>query len=253
MFNTYFYNSSIRSLIVAFGQLFNDIQIVRLNSSNQEVANISVPIAYGNKDKWFTRTSQDPELTRNVLNVLPRIAFSLIGMKYDSSRKLNMNNKVTFVGTDSDKINSIPTPVPYNFVFQLDVMAKTNNDILQIVEQILPYFTPHYNISIKPLPSTDIVQDVPIELSDVSMDDNYTMDWTQERFVLYTFLFTAKSVIYGGIGKGSIIKNVTIDVETNGEKNKYNAYIDPFDSSATDDYEIIENWFNSYNIDLLFE
>jgi hypothetical protein len=255
MFHTYFYNSSIRSLIVSFGQLFNDIQIVRLDTEKKEIANISVPLSYANKDKWFTRTSQDPELTRNVMNVLPRMAFSIIGMKYDASRKLNMNNRVKFSeSSDPQGMNSIPTPVPYNFTFKLDIMAKTNNDMLQIVEQILPYFTPHYNISIKPLPETNLTQDVPIELMDVTMDDNYSMDWTQERFILYTLLFTAKSVVYGGIGKSSIIKNVTVNLNsiTNEPIEKYNAYIDPPDANKDDEYNIIENWLSIHDIDSLF-
>ncbi len=252
MFDTYFYNSSVRSLIVSFGQMFSNIKIVRLDATNKEVTNIQVPISYANKDKFYTRTTQDPNLDRNVMNVLPRMAFTITKMQYDSSRKLNKNNRLRFVGEDSSRMNSIPTPVPYNFIFELYAISKTNNDGLQIVEQILPYFGPEYSITIKPLPGTDVTQDVLIQLDDVNMDDNYMAPWSEDRHILYTLTFTAKSVLYGGIGSGSIIKNVTANVDINGEAEKYNAYISPFTANIDDNYTIIENWYNQHNIDLLF-
>lgn len=255
MFNTYFYNSSIRSLIVGFGQLFTDISIVRLDGNDKQVSNIPVPISYGPREKWLIRQEGDPELSRNVMNILPRIAFSMVGLQYDSERKLNMNQKIRFNldAIDTSKRESIYTPVPYNVEFQLDIMGKTNNDVLQIVEQILPYFTPHYNITVKPLPSTDLVQDVPITLNSIQFMDSYNQEWSQERYVLYTLLFTAKTVIYGGIGKSSIIKNVTANIEiTDHEHEKYNAYINPSSAGPNDEYSIIENWYDQHDIDTLF-
>lgn len=252
MHNIYFYNSSIRSIIVGFGQLFQNYKIVRKDENSKQIASIDVPIAYGNKEKWLTRINTDPELSKNVMNTLPRMAFSMVGLQYDAERKLNMNNRLSFSGVNENTRNTIVTPVPYNIEMRLDIMAKNNNDALQIVEQILPYFTPHYNITIKPLPNTDINQDVPIILNSVQMDDTYNQDWSQERYILYSLMFTIKTVIYGGFGSNSVIKSVTTDIISNGIYDQYNAYIDPMSATKDDDYDIVENWYDKTNIDTIF-
>jgi hypothetical protein len=98
-----------------------------------------------------------------------------------------------------------------------------------------------------------VVQDVPVELTNVGMDDNYMAPWSEDRHIMYTLSFVAKSVVYGGIGASSIIKNVTANVDVNGDMNKYNAYITPFSANIDDEYNIIERWYAQHNIDQLFK
>ena len=144
MLGSTFYHSTIRKYVAVFGTLFNDINIERKNSSGVVVEKLKVPLAYGPKQKWLTRLTEDPNLTKKVAVTLPRIGFEISGLEYDPSRKLNKIIKVKKVadGADADQIKSGFMPVPYNINFDLYVLAKSSDDALQIVEQILPFFQP---------------------------------------------------------------------------------------------------------------
>ena len=77
MFGQY-YHGTIRKYIIAFGNLFNDIIIARLNTAGERIQAIEVPIAYGPKEKWLVRLKQDPNLEQNIGITLPRIGFEIL-------------------------------------------------------------------------------------------------------------------------------------------------------------------------------
>ncbi|MDP6585694.1 MAG: tail sheath stabilizer and completion protein [Anaerolineales bacterium] len=218
MLGQYFYNESLRKTIIAFGSLFNDIQITRKDSSESTVQTMKVPLAYGPKQKFITRLTQDPGATQQVALTLPRIGFEIQSFDYDSTRKLNRTIRQKKVSNTTDKklkqMSTQYTPVPYNMNFELFVMAKNSDDGIQIIEQILPFFQPEYTVSIKEVPDMDIVRDVPFVLNSVGYEDTYEGDFQTRRAIIYTLSFTAKSYVYGPVTTAKPITKVSADTYT---------------------------------------
>jgi hypothetical protein len=213
-----FYHGVVRKTIVAFGSLFSNIKIERKLKQFSDAGNvgdtmqtIDVPIAYAPKEKWIVRIDSDPTLENQVYTTLPRLSFEVTSMQYDPSRKLNKMNTVVCLTPDGDRKQSF-TPVPYNIDISLYAIAKTQEDCLQIVEQILPYFTPEYTLSVKTVPELNIVQDIPIILNSISIQDDYDGDFQTRRFVTYTLTFQLKVNLFGPVSKSGVIKTTNINI-----------------------------------------
>lgn len=212
--NNIFYHGITRKVIVGFGSLFSNIRIQRKKDGDVEQT-IHVPIAYAPKEKWIVRIEQDPSLENHVYTTLPRLSFEITGMSYDASRKTNRMNYITCSdGTTTTKVYS---PVPYNIDISLYCLTKTQEDALQIVEQILPYFTPEYTLSLRAIPENNVVMDVPVILESVNVQDDYDGDFNQRRFVTYTMNFTLKTNFYGPVTDNKIITNTIVDVNNINE------------------------------------
>ena len=139
MLGTYSYHEIFRKTIVAFGTLFNNIELRR----STEV--MKVPLAYGPKQKFLARLDQVPDPTNKRVQItLPRISFEIAGIGYDPSRKVSPTQKIK-INKDVDENYNTYMPVPYNLDFELAIISKNQEDGLQILEQILPVFQPHYN------------------------------------------------------------------------------------------------------------
>jgi len=243
MLGQQFYHETMRKIVVSFGTLFNNIQIVRKNSSGAIVQSMKVPLAYGPQQKFLARINADPALGAKVAVTLPRLGFEMTGITYDPNRKLNRVQKMRKVKTsDSSKIDTQYMPVPYNINFTLYAMAKNSDDALQIVEQILPYFQPDYTLTINDMADMGIKRDVPIILNDVSYEDNYQGDFTERRAIIYTLTFTAKFYLYGPVTSSSVIKTVQVDQYTDmpdqspRREQKYTVTPSPASADADDDF-----------------
>jgi len=243
MFGTYFYNESMRRMTVAFGQLFNKIQIKRKDSSGSTIQSISVPLAYAPKEKFLTRLDQQPDLDQREFAVtLPRMSFEISGISYDGSRKLTRIQKYKTVKTDKEGkvMNYNYTPVPYNISYTLNIFTATAESGLQIVEQILPFFQPDYTITVVAVPELDIKRDVPIILNDVNYEDSYSGDYTNRRAVIYTLNFTAKTYLFGPANTQKVIKEVQSDLYTDTPESTREERIivvpNPTSADADDDF-----------------
>ena len=215
MFGRYFYNESMRRMTIAFGQIFNNIQIKRKDSSGTVVQTIRVPLAYAPKEKFLVRLNQQPSLDEREFSItLPRMGFEITGISYDGSRKLTRVQKYKKVksGEDGKVMTYNYTPVPYNISYTLNVFTATAESGLQIVEQILPFFQPDYTVTVNAVPSLNIKRDVPIILNDVNYEDSYSGDFTQRRAVIYTLNFTAKTYLFGPSTTQGVIKEVQSDL-----------------------------------------
>ena len=208
MLGTYSYHEIFRKTIVAFGTLFNNIELRR----SDEV--MKVPLAYGPKQKFLARLDQVPDPTNKRVQItLPRISFEINGINYDSTRKVSPTQKIKIAST-TDKNKNVFMPVPYNIGFELGIIAKNQEDGLQILEQILPVFQPHYNLSVKLLTSVNEIKDVPVVLTNVEYEDDYEGDFSTRRAIIYTLQFTAKTYLYGPITESKIIKKAVTDYYT---------------------------------------
>ena len=211
----YFYNEILRKTIIGFGTLFNDLTIKQENSV------VKVPLAYGPVQKFLARLEQAPNLSQAVQISLPRMSFEFIGLTYDPVRKVSTTQQITVKdpsgGTD---IKKVYTPVPYNMQFELNIMCKLNDDALQIVEQILPYFQPSYNLTVNLVSEINEKKDVPIVLENVTFQDDYEGDYTSRRVLMYTLRFTAKTYLFGPVSSATkdIVKSVSVRYLAGGSK-----------------------------------
>lgn len=213
----YFYNEILRKTVIAFGSLFNDISIKHTNSSNQVVSVIKVPLAYGPTQKFLARLEQSPDLNKPVQITLPRMSFEFTGLTYDASRKVTTTQTFTAGLTeDGTVIKKAYMPVPYNMQFELSIMAKLNDDALQIVEQILPYFQPSYNLTVELIDEINEKRDIPIVLENITFQDDYEGNFTTRRVLIYTLRFTAKTYLFGPTKTATrdIIKKTTVSYIT---------------------------------------
>ena len=222
MLGNYFYNKCITKTVTAFGTLFNNIQIRHFDENNQPVSILKVPLAYGPMQKFLARLEQNPSGDRKIALTLPRMSFEMTSIDYDPTRKVSAIQ--TFKSTkieDGKAMNSIFMPVPYNIGFELNIISKIQDDALQIIEQILPFFQPSFNVTITMISSIGEKKDIPIVLNKVGFRDDYEGDYSSRRTIIYTLNFTAKTYLFNEIPEDNqgLIKKVQVDYSTDAIKN----------------------------------
>lgn len=244
-----FYHGTTRNLVIAFCGLFSNIFLRTRDADGVTKKIVNVPISFLSKEKFLVRLMQDPGLNEDTMLVLPRLSAELTGISYDPSRQLNKMQKV--VSSTSARSVYYYTPVPYVVSFNLYTYTKTVEDNLQIMEQILPFFSPDMNLSIKMLEAPMLIQDIPMILNSVSTDDQFDGSFETSRTIISTYSFSMKTYYYGPIlnstdpeghfdsdANAQVIKQVNINVSNN----KYTAVVNPFAAGQDDPYSIDENW-----------
>ena len=211
MLGTYYYHEILRKTIIAFGTIFNDIHIRHRDGAGKESSDMRVPLAYGPMQKYLARLEQQPDLNRATQITLPRMSFETTNIAYDATRKGGITQ--TFKASDGNKLRKVFMPVPYNLSFELNILVKLNDDALQIIEQILPYFQPSFNITIDLIGVIGEKRDIPIVLDNISFQDDYEGDFATRRALIYTLNFTAKTYLFGPVSDSSegLIKKVQVD------------------------------------------
>jgi hypothetical protein len=214
MSNTY-YPRIIRKLVIGFGNLFDGITLVRYNPDLTEAERFIVPIAYATKEKYVQRLEGDPNLDKKVQMTLPRMSFEMNGMTYDSSRKQITNIKN--FSNASGIVKSQYNPVPYDFDFSLYVYVRNVEDGTQIIEHILPYFTPDYTIKLNLIPEMGITKEVPVVLKSTSYEVEYEgVRDSDPRLIIWTLNFTVKGFIFGATsGPVGLIKTSITNILNN--------------------------------------
>lgn len=212
MFGNSYYHGAIRKYIIMFGNMFNDIDVTRYNNSGTATQTIRVPIAYGPKQKFLVRLRTDPNLDRDVAIQLPRLAFEITDMSYAPTRTVSKLQKNTAIGSHGDSLRSQFTPVPYDINMSLYGMFANQEDAVQVVEQILPYFRPEWTNSVKLVPSIGQYYDIPTVLTGLSIEDTYEADFQSRRAIIYTFNFTVKGYIFGPVSNKGVIKRTIVDL-----------------------------------------
>ena len=211
MLGNYYYHEILRKTIIAFGTIFNDIHIRHRDGAGKETSDMRVPLAYGPMQKFLARLEQQADLNRATQITLPRMSFETTNIAYDATRKGGITQ--TFKASDGSKLRKVFMPVPYNVGFELNILVKLNDDALQIIEQILPYFQPSFNVTIDLVNVIGEKRDVPLALDNISFQDDYEGDFTTRRALIYTLNFTAKTYLFGPVSDSSegLIKKVQVD------------------------------------------
>lgn len=258
MFGGHFYNERVRKSVAIFGSLFDDLYVVRKSGGNT-VSQMKVPLSYAPKRKFLERISEaleGEENERQIAIKLPRMSFEVTSIQYDPTRQLPKTNYFYRGGqNDLDKQLKYYLGVPYIISFELNVYAKSQDDALQVVEQVLPYFNPQYTVSVKPYSGVDdVVEDVPIVLSSVSFSDDYEGAMEQRRTIIYTLQFDMKVAFYGPKPKETgVIREINVNfydmdkppADSDVYLETLQLRVDPFDASKDSDYNVIVDILDS--------
>ena len=242
MLGTYSYHEIIKKTVVGFGTLFNNIELRRVTSGKTEV--MKVPLAYGPRQKFLQRLNQVGLNKTTTQITLPRISFEIQGFNYDATRKVSPTQYIRNTQADGKEFKSF-MPIPYNLNFELAIMAKNQDDGLQILEQILPVFQPSFNITLNLVPTMDEKKDYPVTLTSIDYEDVYEGDYDTRRTLVYTLQFVAKTYLYGPVQdkSGEVIKKAIIDYSTKQElapnaprEIRYQVTPDPETADADDNF-----------------
>jgi hypothetical protein len=197
--NPHFYNRTIRKIVVAFGTMFNDIQLIRYTKDGLTAKEVTkVPLSYGAKEKYLTRITSDPTLTKSINTVVPRMSFDLVGLSYDSTRK-QISTLQNFATNSSTGLKTQYVPIPYNFDFSLSIYVRNTEDGTQILEQILPSFTPDFTVSVDFIKEMGRSHDIPVILNSVTPEVDYEGDFMNTRLIIWNLTFTVKGYIWPGV------------------------------------------------------
>ena len=243
--NEHFYNRTIRKMVIAMGTVLNDIELVRYTQDGTTAKErFRVPLSYGAKEKYYTRLTTDPDLVRSLNVVVPRISFELTGMNYDSSRKMlsTLTNSAAQTGTTAYKQYM---PVPYDFSFSASVYVRNTEDGTQIIEQIVPFFTPDFTITANLIPQIGLKYDIPIILNSVSNEIDYEGDFTSTRLIIWNLEFTLKGYLFPPVrgGNKTIHSANTGILDTTSANVKYANIMtlpDPSNAMPDDEYGFAE-------------
>lgn len=221
MLGQYFYHEIIRKTVIGFGTLFNNIEVRTRNSNGTFAQVMKVPLAYGPMSKFLALIEQQASYKNRVQITLPRMSFEMVGLQYDPTRKTTITQsfKATTTGKNAN-LKKVYMPVPYNIDFVLSIATKQNDDMLQIVEQIIPYFQPSLNLTINLIDSIGEKKDVPVVLNNISMTTDYEGSFNDKMTIVYNLSFTAKTYIFGSISDSTdgLIKKVDVDYYSNINK-----------------------------------
>ena len=220
MFGQYFYHEKVRKCVAIFGRLFNDIYVIRTNSAGVGISQVKVPLSYGPQRKYLERIRENESLydDTKVAIKLPRMSFEITNFAYDTERQLTKTSAFNTTGTTASDRKKFFPPVPYTINFQLNIYAKSQDDALQVVEQIIPYFNPQYTLTIKPFPTDypDFKEDIPIIIQGVSFQDDFEGQLDTRRTIIYALDFEMKVSFHGPISTSGIVRSAITDVYTIG-------------------------------------
>ena len=254
--DTTFYHSHIRKAIIAFGTIFNNINIERKNSSGAVAQTLRVPLAYSTKQKFMTRINRVPDSTTRgeVAMTLPRMGFEIDGIQYDPTRKTTaiQKNKAVGVGDDTNTVRTVFNSTPYNMNLSLYIFAKNQEDGLQIVEQILPYFNPDFNVTVNDLPELGIKRDIKITLDNVTYEDDYEGDFASRIAIIWTLNFKMTLNFYSNVNNVGVIKKAIADVYNDpsmslarpqtSNRERVTVSVNPTSATPSDAYTFLEEF-----------
>jgi hypothetical protein len=215
MMGGHFYHKRVRTCVALFGSMFDDMHILRTAADGKVLSQIKLPLTYAPRRNFISRLeemSRGEQSERKVALKLPRMSFEIVSIAYDAARQLPKINQVNVASADGSR-KDVFCGVPYKVGFELNIYAKSQDDALQVVEQILPYFAPQYSLSVKPFSDyPEIKEDIPITLTGVNFSDDFEGPIEQRRTIIYTLSFDMNANFYGPVKTGVQIREVNTDL-----------------------------------------
>ena len=235
MFENHFYNESTRRMVSVFGSIFNDMEVVKKNAAGKVLTKIKVPLSYAPRTKVLARLNEQTSDPKIALK-LPRLSFEISSMDYDANARVSKHKNYKKVVTgDTLQLHKLGAPAVYKVGFELNIMAQTQDEALQLLEQILPMFQPEYTVTIKDIPTMNITTDTPIVLTSVALNDDYEGDLITRRAIIYTLAFETRIRYYRGIGKSKQILQTEVDFSENVDPTTHKIETLAIDGRTTSD------------------
>ena len=235
MFENHYYHESTRRMVSVFGSIFNDMEVVKKDSAGKILQKIKVPLGYAPRTKVLARLNEQTT-GPNIALKLPRMSFEISSMEYDPNARVSKhkNYKKVIVG-DTLQLNKLGAPAVYKVGFELNLLAASQDEALQILEQILPMFQPEYTVTIKDIPDMDITTDTPIVLESITLNDDYEGDLITRRAIVYTLQFGTRIRYYRGLGKSKQILETEVDFSENVDPTTHKFETLAIDGTTTSD------------------
>jgi hypothetical protein len=211
MLNKPFYHSLTLKYITMFGNLFNDITVTRLDANNKKIKTIPISLKYASREKYLALLDKHPQTEKTGLR-LPAISFVISSMQYDGSRQISPLTNLVNITDDSTRMYSSFQKIPYEIQIEMALIAEKNDDLAQMFEQIIPYFTPTHVNTITLVPDLNDKNDILISLDSTNFNDSYDGEFTQRRELFWTLTFTIKAFFIGPISQQGVIKRVQVDL-----------------------------------------
>ena len=216
-----FYHESLRKYIILFGTLFNDLRIERRNSNDNVIQTIKCPLTYAPREKVTARLEQNISLTEKQSIILPRLSFEMTNLTYDPSRKLNTINRLVKDPGTGNNVKTTFTPVPYDINFEFNMYTRYAEDATQLLEQIVPFFTPEFTATINLIPELDYKVDIPVVLNSLASQDTYEGDFETRRALIWNLNFTMRAYLFGPITDKGVIKTSNTNLYTTHANGTY--------------------------------
>jgi hypothetical protein len=244
-----YYHEIIRKTVIAFGSMFNDVYLVRRDKTGAVKQKLHVPLSYGPKEKFLARLKEDPNINKSVAITLPRFGFEMAGFTYNQERKTNKINTIKKKIDGKNVIDRQYSPVPYDIDFNFYIMVKNSDDGVQLLEEILPIFSPSHSVSIKDDSEMKRIQDINMTLTSVDYADEYEGDYETRRAIIYSLQFSVSVNLYGPVVRQGQIKKVDTSIYSDVPVNapsRTKVYTAQEDSSVEplsgDDFGFSESW-----------
>ena len=210
----YYYNKSLRKMVVGFGALFSNIYV---SHDNAEGANttLRVPITYASQEKFIQRLLNPSSITdgTRIENQLPRLSYHINSIVPDPSRRRARFSSSTKLSSNcTNPALEIANEQPVNVGINLFIYTRHIDDMLQIIEQIMPFFVPDHIIKIKLTENGDELN-IPIIMVSNNITDKYDGDFNNRRLHIASFNFVAKTYIFGGVKTTETIQTDNVDVD----------------------------------------
>lgn len=202
-----YYNETLRKTNALVGTLFNDIVIERHNDDGSVHQSVRIPLHFGPREKHLARLEAQPDLETRVALTLPMISFDITGISYDSNRKLTSTGKI-FSKDSAGGIVKVFNPVPYDIDYQVLLYSNNIEDGAKMLEQILPFFTPHWAVSVFMLKETHptLSTDIYVELLSVTPEDLYEGDFKTRQAFIWALQLRVKTYFFGPVKTAKVIK-----------------------------------------------
>ena len=246
----YFYNSSLRRYILMLGDLFSNIQVQRVREDIGKTY-IRVPITYASKEhfmmklnKWTSVNNEDGPA--KVETILPRINLHLVDMMYNPTYKTGQLNRSAMSNPNS-KTGTISqyNPTPIKMIFELGIFTRHQDDMFLIVEQIMPYFQPHFNTTMTELFENEITfeRDIRITFQSISIDEQIDGDKQSRRRLEWSIMFEVNGWLYPpAFDLSGEIRTIYLDFHANGRELVNEGVFESVDSEVDPRDVEIEDW-----------
>lgn len=236
----YFYFGTIKKYTAVFSSIFKGIRIQKVQNNANIYVEVPVRFAQKQKTRDANKTYPDMDNLAGFTGASAMISYEITDMQYAPDRATSQFNQFS----KNDKVSYNRSP--YDLTFNVSITAGRLDDALQIVEQIVPYFTPSINITLDE--GEFGINNIPIVLNSIGSSIEYEGLVSDTRSIIFTLVFTLKGWLYRNNRIANMISKTILnigDLDDNSLFYSYESEVVPNNATITDEHEIIRTETNN--------